>query len=157
MGQAEANHCLKSQNNHIKSFDVKAKKLGQVNITVEAKIDSAKNPGCNDDIGNANGYADILQKPIEVKPEGFPVEKVNSEFICRKQADSDTELTMDALTLPEDSELVEDSERAWTTVTGDIMAQTLFNLEKLLKLPCGCGEQVSRFNVSFENCSTLSK
>ena len=62
---------------------------------------------------------------------------------------------MDALTLPGD--MVEDScVYAWITVTGDIMAETLFNLEKLLRLPCGCGEQVSRCNISFEKYSTLS-
>ena len=100
-------------------------------------------------------YSDDPQKPIEIKSGGFPVEKVNSEFICRKEADPETNLDMDALTLPGD--MVEDScVYAWITVTGDIMAQTLFNLEKLLKLPCGCGEQVSRVNIFFENCSSLS-
>merc|ERR1712038_2052098 len=32
-------------------------------------------------------------------------------------------------------------ERAWTTVTGDIMAPALSNLERLLQQPTGCGEQ----------------
>ena len=100
-------------------------------------------------------YSDVLRKPIEVKPTGFPVEKVNSEFICRKEDDPETNLDMDALTLPRD--MVEDScVYAWITVTGDIMAETLFNLEKLVPWPCGCGEQVSRLNIFFEKCSTLS-
>jgi hypothetical protein len=48
---------------------------------------------------------------------------------------------MDALKLPGPSELVNGSSRAWTTVTGDIMAPALSNLEKLLQQPTGCGEQ----------------
>jgi len=37
--------------------------------------------------------------------------------------------------------LVEGSDRAWVTVTGDIMAPALANLDKLVTTPYGCGEQ----------------
>merc|ERR1712088_627462 len=115
--------------------------VNEVNITVEAKISFDKNAACNDNLGDAEGYADTLQKSIQVKPEGFPVEKVESEFVCRKQDDDETSLNMNPLILPGPSELVNGSARAWTTVTGDIMAPTLSNLEKLLQQPTGCGEQ----------------
>ena len=142
-GQSEESICLLPQDNAIKSFVVKAKELHQVNITIEAKIDSAENPGCNDNLGTAEGYKDTIRKSIEVRPEGFPVEKVDSEFVCRKQADTETVLDLNALVLPGETKLVEDSERAWITVTGDIMAPALSNLERLLQLPTGCGEQVN--------------
>ena len=142
-GQSEENVCLQPQDNIIISFDVKAKELHEVNITVEAMIDSAKNPGCNDNLGTVDGYKDTIQKSIEVKPEGFPVEKVDSEFICRKEEDEETILDLNALTLPGEVQLVDDSERAWITVNGEIMAPALSNLERLLQLPTGCGEQVT--------------
>ena len=146
-GPLEENVCLQPEDNHIKTFDVKAKELHEVNITVEAKIDSSKNSGCNDNIGDADGYSDVIQKSIQVKPEGFPVEKVDSEFVCRKEGDKETILNMNDLTLPGDAELVEDSARSWTTITGDIMAPALSNLEKLLQQPTGCGEQVKLLKI----------
>jgi len=48
---------------------------------------------------------------------------------------------MNAVTLPAPSELVNGSARAWITMTGDIMAPALSNLERLLQQPTGCGEQ----------------
>ena len=43
--------------------------------------------------------------------------------------------------MPDDDDLVEGSERAWVSVTGDIMAPSLANLDKLVTTPYGCGEQ----------------
>ena len=144
VGRYEQSVCLNPEDNKIHTFAVKAKELNEVNITVEARISSDKNTGCNDNLGDAEGYADTLQKSIQVKPEGFPVEKVESEFVCRMQNDDETTLNMKPLLLPAPSELVNGSVRAWTTVTGDIMAPALSNLEKLLQQPTGCGEQVNR-------------
>ena len=90
--------CLRPDDNHIETFAMKAKELNQINITVEAKISSSDKEGCNDQIGNANGYTDVIQKGILVKPEGFPVEKVESEFVCRKTGDDTTTINMSALT-----------------------------------------------------------
>ena len=97
------------------------------------------------DIGDSDGYADVIQKGIQVKPEGFPVDQVDSEFVCRKTNEEQTTVKMNALELPGPSALVNGSARAWTTVTGDIMAPALSNLEKLLQQPTGCGEQVLLF------------
>lgn len=142
VGREKYSFCLEPHDNQIESFVVKAQELYEVNITVEAKISASENTGCNDKIGNVDGYSDSIQKPIQVKPEGFPIEKVESEFVCRKENDSKTIVNMAALTLPGKKELVKGSARAWVTVTGDILAPTLSNLEKLLKQPTGCGEQV---------------
>merc|ERR1711935_669523 len=81
-----------------------------------------------------------IQKPIQVKPEGFPVEKVISEFLCRKEDDEVSSIDLGELTLPTD-DLVEGSARAWVTVSGDVLAPSMTNLEKLVKMPYGCGEQ----------------
>ena len=144
VGREEQAICINADDNQINTFAVKAKELNEVNITVEAKISASNNKGCNDEIGEVEGYSDTLQKSIQVKPEGFPVEKVQSEFVCRKQNESASILNMDSLTLPGPEELVNGSARAWTTVTGDIMAPALSNLERLLQQPTGCGEQVIR-------------
>ena len=50
-------------------------------------------------------------------------------------------MVMDDLVLPGEDELVDGSARAFITVTGDIMAPALANLDKLVTTPYGCGEQ----------------
>ena len=135
--QPETDICLAPQDNDIRTFTATAKKLGTVNITLEAKLTS--NPDCELADKNAEGFTDSLVKSIEVKPEGFPVEKTQSEFICRKDNEEASILDMEPLGLPDD--LVDDSERAFIAITGDIMAPALSNLQKLVKVPFGCGEQ----------------
>eukprot|EP00095_Tigriopus_kingsejongensis_P009746 maker-scaffold1177_size57108-snap-gene-0.11 protein:Tk09746 transcript:maker-scaffold1177_size57108-snap-gene-0.11-mRNA-1 annotation:"alpha-2-macroglobiln splicing variant 1 precursor" len=131
--------CLAGQDNAIKTFSIQAKELNEVNITVQALITSEIEEAC-DESGEAEGFTDMLVKSILVKPEGFPVEKVQSQFQCKGAEDDEKiQLELEELTLPED--LVEGSERAWFMVTGDIMAPSLANLESLVQLPTGCGEQ----------------
>jgi hypothetical protein len=82
---------------------VTAKELNEVNITVEAAINAAAVPECGTP-GDADGYKDTLQKSVQVKPEGFPVEKVQSEFLCRAAdlADKEETVEMESLKLPAD-------------------------------------------------------
>ena len=37
-----------------------------------------------------SGFKDALVKPLRVKPEGFMIEKVESEFKCLKPGEQDT-------------------------------------------------------------------
>ena len=136
----DASFCLDGKDSQIETFKVTATKLNEVNITVEAAINSAAVPECGKPEA-ADGYKDTLQKSVLVKPEGYPVEKVQSEFLCREgeAADKEETITMESLTLPAD--LVSDSARAWVSVTGDVLAPALANLDGLVTLPTGCGEQ----------------
>ena len=86
--------------------------IGKVNITVRAIIDNSVE-GCSKVPESVVGFTDTLVKPLLVKPEGFPVEKVESDFKCieDKQIDS---FTLPELKLP--SNLVKGSERAWVEV-----------------------------------------
>lgn len=77
-------------------------------------------------------------KPILVLPEGFPVEITKSAFICPKDFSDDSRIVWN-LDLPKD--LIPDSAKAHVTLTGDVLGPVLENLDKLVKLPMGCGEQ----------------
>ena len=129
--------CVRPQDRETRTFTVKARELNEVNITVEAVIESFK--GC-DSGQDTQGFRDAIQKPIQVRPEGFPVEKVHSEFVCRQAEDEETKIDLSEISLPLDN-LVEGSERAWITVSGDVLAPSMNNLDKLVKMPYGCGEQ----------------
>jgi len=126
--------CVKPKNNEVITLKVSALKLGEVNITVKATIMAS---GCDDVAPEGVGFYDALVKPLRVKPEGVPVEIVQSDFKCIESGNDKFDL--EKLTLPDN--VVEDSERAWISVTGDVMAPALENVGNLVRLPTGCGEQ----------------
>jgi len=98
---SDSSFCLNAKDSQVETFKVTAKELNEVNITVEAAINAAAVPECGTP-GDAEGYKDTLQKLIHVKPEGFPVEKVQSEFLCRAadMAEKEETIEMESLRLP---------------------------------------------------------
>ena len=91
-------------------------------------------PECQSQTSLELGTVDALVKPLKVKPEGVPVEKVQSEFKCYKKKKNNKKklIKMQKLVLP--ANIVADSERAWVQVTGDLMAPSLNNLGNLVRI-----------------------
>jgi len=133
--KSEFDICLGPKDNTVITLKTTALKLGEVNITVEAKITNGIENCKNVDEGE--GFTDALVKPLRVKPEGVEIEKVESDFKCIESGNQKFE--MSTLEVPKNA--VSDSERAWVYVTGDIMAPALENVGNLVRLPTGCGEQ----------------
>nr|XP_008535722.1 PREDICTED: ovostatin homolog 2 [Equus przewalskii] len=112
------------------------KKLGKVNITVVAE--SKQSSACPDEASaqqNPN-WKDTVIKSLLVEPEGIEKEMTQSFLICTKGAKASKQVVLD---LPDN--VVEESARAFFTVVGDILGLTMQNLENLLQMPYGCGEQ----------------
>merc|ERR1712106_216596 len=133
--KSEFDICIGPKDNKVITMKTTALKLGEVNVTVEARITN----GIKDckEVSEGDGFTDALVRQLRVKPEGVPIEKVESDFKC---FESGTEkFQMSKLEVPSDA--VSDSERAWVYVTGDIMAPALENVGNLVRLPTGCGEQ----------------
>ena len=126
--------CIGANDNEVISVDTEALKLGDVNVTVEATIKN--NDDCRT-VSEGEGFKDALVKPLRVKAEGVPVEKVESDFKCFES--SQEAFSLSTLETPKD--IVEDSERAWVYLTGDIMGPALENVGNLVRMPTGCGEQ----------------
>ncbi|KAG8127382.1 hypothetical protein E2320_014329 [Naja naja] len=82
------------------------------------------------------GNKDIVIKSLLVEPEGIEKEVVFNSLIC---APGEPESKSFPLTLPEN--VVEGSARASFCVLGDILGGAIKNLNQLLKMPYGCGEQ----------------
>ena len=106
-----------------------------INITVEAVV--GRVPKCQTQTSLELGTVDALVKPLKVKPEGVPVEKVQSEFKCyrrgsKKKNNKKKLIKMQKLVLPANT--VADSGRAWVQVTGDLMAPSLNNLGNLVRI-----------------------
>ncbi|NXL66195.1 A2ML1 protein, partial [Chordeiles acutipennis] len=82
------------------------------------------------------GERDTVIKPLLVKPGGVLQEKTQNAFLCAADNTVSEEFS---LTLP--AEVLEGSGRATFSVIGDIMGPALQNLDQLLEMPFGCGEQ----------------
>ena len=140
---SETFFCVDPKDSVVHEYVLLPQNLGEVNISVMAEID-LKNPQAKICGPEPPHYIrDEITKPILVKPEGFPVELTRSSFLCPKDFSDDVSLTWD-LDLPtgEGSErMVDGSARAFVSVIGDVLGPALDNLEHLVRLPMGCGEQ----------------
>jgi CD109 antigen len=75
---------------------------------------------------------------VRVEPEGFPQEEVFNVVVNRDAAGAET--IKIASPLPS-SGVVEGSVRSLLSVVGDLMGPSIKGLERLVRVPTGCGEQ----------------
>ncbi|NWH63127.1 OVOS protein, partial [Geococcyx californianus] len=112
-------------------------KLGEVKftITAEAKLDTGAT-GNSTSPEEESIHRDTLIQTVLVEPEGIKKELTQSSLICTKG----TAITEPvSLILPRNT--VQGSARAYFSVIGDILGTALRNMENLLHMPYGCGEQ----------------
>ncbi|XP_038270167.2 alpha-2-macroglobulin-like protein 1 [Dermochelys coriacea] len=126
--------------NEAKTFHwrVTAKQLGSVNITLSTEAMATKDLcGGEVPVVPERGRTDTLIKPLLVQPEGVLVEKTHSSLLCPKGVTP----AQDSVSLELPPDVVEGSARATISVMGDIMGTALQNLDRLVQMPSGCGEQ----------------
>ncbi|NWV18179.1 A2ML1 protein, partial [Origma solitaria] len=115
-------------------WGVRATSLGEVNITVSTEALSSSEPCGNElPLVPAQGRVDTVIKPLLVQPGGILVEKAHSSLLCQEGAEE--------VSLEIPTNILESSQRAHVTVMGDILGNALQNLDHLLAMPYGCGEQ----------------
>ncbi|CAI9601968.1 unnamed protein product [Staurois parvus] len=131
--------CLCADESKTFYWNLKATKLGEVNITVRTEAVNTEELCQNEiPIVPKQGAIDTIVKPLLVQPGGVLVEKSHSSLLCIQEEDN-TKTEDVSLKVPMD--ILKDSERAYVTVLGDIMGTALQNLDRLLAMPYGCGEQ----------------
>ncbi|KAM6959282.1 alpha-2-macroglobulin-like [Aplochiton taeniatus] len=110
---------------------------GKVNVTFSAE--ALGQGSCDNEIVSVpdRGRIDVVTRPLLVKAEGTEQSKAYSWLLCPTGGEALTEEL--ELKLPED--VITGSARASVTVLGDILGRALQNLEGLLQMPYGCGEQ----------------
>ncbi|NXC63471.1 A2ML1 protein, partial [Aleadryas rufinucha] len=119
-------------------WSVTAEQLGLMNITLSTEAVATKEL-CGEEIPFVpkQGQKDTIIKLIQVRPEGVLVEKAHSSILCPEKGNPAQESV--SLVLP--LNVVEGSVRATVSVTGDLMGMALQNLDHLVQMPHGCGEQ----------------
>ncbi|NXH20724.1 A2ML1 protein, partial [Bucco capensis] len=115
-------------------WGLRASSLGEVNITVSTEALSSKELCGNEmPVVPAQGRVDTVIKPLLVQPGGILVEKAHNSLLCQEAAEE--------ISLEVPANILEGSQRAHVTVMGDILGNALQNLDNLLAMPYGCGEQ----------------
>ncbi|NXI90677.1 OVOS protein, partial [Psophia crepitans] len=112
-------------------------KLGEVKFTVtaEAKLNT-RGTGNSTFPEEETIHRDTLIQTLLVEPEGIKKELTWSSLVCTKGIKISEPVS---LSLPKN--VVKGSARAYFSVIGDILGTALRNMENLLHMPYGCGEQ----------------
>ncbi|XP_053306440.1 alpha-2-macroglobulin-like [Spea bombifrons] len=132
--------CLCEDESKTFYWNLKASKLGEVNITVSTEALDTQDL-CNNEhpIVPKHGQIDTVIKPLLVQPGGVLEEKSHSTLLCVQNDEEHSKNEEISLKVPEN--ILKDSERAHVTVLGDLMGTAMQNLDRLLAMPYGCGEQ----------------
>ncbi|XP_042903027.1 murinoglobulin-1 isoform X2 [Parasteatoda tepidariorum] len=130
--------CLQPDTSESLRVKLKATTVGKINITVKAE--TAPSSGvCGSSTVSENIAKDAITKPLTVEAEGFPAERIYSSLFCPSDSENGTYENSISLSLPED--IVPDSSRAYVDFTGNVLGKAMDNLDRLVALPTGCGEQ----------------
>ncbi|XP_008296526.1 alpha-2-macroglobulin-like [Stegastes partitus] len=129
--------CLCGNERKTLSWTMNPTALGVVNVTATAEaVTSAVS--CNNEVVQVpdRGRIDKVTKSLIVKAEGVEKTDTHNWLLCPKGATlkEETELQLPA-------DVIEGSARAVVSVLGDILGRALKNLDGLLRMPYGCGEQ----------------
>nr|QTP96550.1 adult cement protein 5 [Chelonibia testudinaria] len=133
-GASSQQVCVRASKPSVVEFPLEFSSLGKVDITAKV-VTSGSACGSY----NTVSASDALRRSLEVKPEGFPQEEVNTAFLCKQ--DNPSVAIGETFELAKPSNLVPDSQRAWVNIVGDLIAPSAENLERLVRVPTGCGEQ----------------
>ncbi|XP_007661640.1 ovostatin homolog 2 [Ornithorhynchus anatinus] len=114
-------------------WTITPKTLGEVNITVTAETVQSEACGTSE---QQSQRKDTLIHVLLVEPEGIEKEMTQSVLICTKDTNESEQVS---LKLP--GTFVNGSARAVFTVLGDCLGPAMQNLQNLLRMPYGCGEQ----------------
>ncbi|XP_024588956.1 pregnancy zone protein-like [Neophocaena asiaeorientalis asiaeorientalis] len=133
----EESHCVCGNKQKTVSWAVTPKSLGKVNFTATAEALQSQEL-CDNEVPHipAPGQKDTVVKPLFVEPEGIEKEETFNTLLCASETGEPEKLS---LKLP--SNVVEGSARATHSVLGDILGSAMQNLQNLLQMPYGCGEQ----------------
>lgn len=82
---------------------------------------------------------DSVTRQLLVLPEGFPTFENHAELVFLDECDTDGKKMNFSCSIP--AETLNGTVQVRASVTGDILGPALLNLESLIRLPMGCGEQ----------------
>ncbi|XP_073677958.1 alpha-2-macroglobulin-like [Garra rufa] len=111
--------------------------LGTVNVTVSAQAEESQSL-CGNEVVTVptRGRIDVVTQSLLVLAEGVERTNAESRLLCPRGRALFEDIR---LTFPRN--MIQGSARCSVSVIGDIMGRALKNLDRLLRIPSGCGEQ----------------
>ncbi len=136
---SEQRLCVCGADSKTAVFNVTFSELGMVPIEVHAVSVEDLSALCGNDVVSSSrtGFSDGIRKELLVEAEGVEEEYTINSYFCPEE--TGVFISGEDLALP--NNVVKDSQKAKISLTGDLMGPTLSNLDKLLRVPTGCGEQ----------------
>nr|XP_044612248.1 pregnancy zone protein-like isoform X1 [Equus asinus] len=133
----EDSHCVCGNGQKTVSWAVTPKSPGKVNFTATAEALRSQEL-CGNEVPEvpAFGQKDTVVKPLLVELEGIEKEETFNTLLCASETG-----VPEKLSLKVPSDVVKGSARATYSVLGDILGSAMQNLQNLLQMPYGCGEQ----------------
>ncbi|KAL5104601.1 Alpha-1-macroglobulin [Taenia crassiceps] len=122
-------------------------RIGLLNVTATA-FAKRNTPSCSGADGDAIGrrqsdeavtVLDAVRRSVRVIAEGVEKRVTIGDVICTSGGSSAEEQEM-TVRLP-DKEIVGGSLRSYVAVSGNVVGRALANLDSLIQMPTGCGEQ----------------
>ncbi|XP_044152711.1 alpha-2-macroglobulin-like [Bufo gargarizans] len=133
----EQARCVCGGHSHSFTWDVSAKKPKTLKIQVDSGSLEVEGDCTQDALLIGKDHRkDSVEKTIVVKPKGYEEEIAQTFLILPSDKQEGIVINIDT---PE--RLVPDSERAHLIIQGDIMANVVANLDDVIRMPEGCGEQ----------------
>ncbi|XP_028429998.1 alpha-2-macroglobulin [Perca flavescens] len=128
--------CLCGSERKTLSWTMAPSALGIVNVSVRAEAVTSQT-SCDNEVVSVpeRGRIDVVTRPLIVKAEGTEMTNAYNWLLCPKGQALTEEMDIE---LPEN---IAGSARASVSVLGDILGRALENLDGLLQMPYGCGEQ----------------
>ncbi|KAA0196618.1 hypothetical protein FBUS_02114 [Fasciolopsis buskii] len=147
IGAQSFTDCLCPGNKKTFRLGLLAKRLGMLNVTVEA-YGREKTELCTDEIraetddraGKSRTFSDLLRRAIKVEPEGVRRDLSQGDILCLTKKKLSVKADYPIL-WPDHSTYVSDSLRVYLAYTDEVLGPALANLDQLVRLPVGCGEQ----------------
>lgn len=138
-GQYAEPICICGGKSDTAKFYVTAQNFGSLPVIAKATIVAGQ---CRESVDidlDYVGLSDEVHRKVLVKPPGVEQEYSYSTYLCSKDGSPQTEDV--ALELPPETDMVQGSARGEVQVIGDIMGPAFSNLDNLVRMPTGCGEQ----------------
>ncbi|CAJ1066024.1 alpha-2-macroglobulin-like [Xyrichtys novacula] len=129
--------CLCSNNRKTFRWTLAPTALGDVSVSVTAEA-LESHITCSNEVVTVpeRGRIDTVSRRLKVKAEGIERTMTSNWLLCPKD-----EILTEETEIELPVNVVDGSSRALVSVIGDILGRALNNLDGLLQMPYGCGEQ----------------
>ncbi|XP_050293499.1 murinoglobulin-1-like [Anthonomus grandis grandis] len=132
-----ATYCLKPNSTQTHNYPIRGVDIGVANVTVLVENESQYPFSCGPEI--IVSKRDVVAKSFKVIPEGDFISTTRSALLCASHGHFINTVSWN-LSVPRD--IVPGTDKVVVSINGDLLGQTIENLDHLITIPTGCGEQI---------------